>query len=217
MLATKNPSETHWPVDLVGFQQALSISKTFNPWSLRLESTHVGGKLSLLSDRSIGERSRWGCTSVGGVWQDFGRAVIDLYRSAGFDFCAAVFARGCLHSTDRWSECPCQTTRKAGFIENHAGSCKGCGSNKPALGTSLILFPYFFISDLHNSLWFDSAVAEIFRSVKPGSCGLAGLSWREDEHGWQPPVVTAASSASAPSLSPFPTPQDYIAWAFKHK
>lgn len=92
-------------------------------------SKSADGKLALLSDRSIGERRRWGCLSVGGVWRDFGRAVIDLCQSkrcsAGIDFCAAMFARGCLHSTTRWSECPCQTMRKAGFIDNHAGSCEG--------------------------------------------------------------------------------------------
>lgn len=41
-LATRKPSETLWPVDLVGFQQALSISKTFNSWSLRFILTVMG-------------------------------------------------------------------------------------------------------------------------------------------------------------------------------
>lgn len=40
-------------------------------------SRSIGGKLGLLSDRSVGERRRWGCMSVSGVRQDFGRAVID--------------------------------------------------------------------------------------------------------------------------------------------
>ena len=67
--------------------------------------------------------------SVAGVWQDFGRAMTDLCQSkwcsAGINFCAAMFACGCLHSTAWWSEFPCQTMGKAGFIEKRAGSCEG--------------------------------------------------------------------------------------------
>jgi len=44
--------------------------------------------------------------------------------------------------------------------------------------TGLIFFAYFSISALHSSLWFDSEVADIFRSVKLAPSAPAGPSWR---------------------------------------
>lgn len=122
VLATGDTFETL--VDLVGLQQSPSISKTFNSWSLWLNSNRVGERPGLLDDRSS---VRWGlgiCLglvfgwALGGQWlfcvsqDDVEEGWISVLQCSHADVCTPHL--------EQW-----QALRKAGFMENHAGSCQG--------------------------------------------------------------------------------------------